>query len=148
MSCPPRLEALLAATLSPDNSIRRAAEEELKLATRQRGFACAVAFRLARSNQVSDGVSAASEGATRLMSGVVLQHYVKDVWKGADDALLPQADKEQVQRLMLGTMADGGAPRKIRTSAALVIALIAASGEWPSAWPDLVPLLVGQLAEA
>ncbi|CAM9445932.1 unnamed protein product [Choristocarpus tenellus] len=142
------LEEVLSDTLSPDNATRRAAEDELKLAAQRRGFACALALHLAQGAvQGPYGTDVHAHGI-RLMSGVVLQHYVKDVWKGADVAVLPAEDKAQVRRLMLGTMADGGVKRQVRSSAALVVALVAASGEWPSAWPDLVPTLLMELVES
>lgn len=43
-------------------------------------------------------------------------------------------------------MIDSGAPRAVRASAARVVALAAAGGEWPLRWVGLVPSLLGQLA--
>lgn len=45
-------------------------------------------------------------------------------------------------------MINSRAPRAIRASAARVVALAAAGGEWPLRWGSLVPSLLGQLALA
>ncbi|CAN0481244.1 unnamed protein product, partial [Ectocarpus sp. 12 AP-2014] len=80
---------------------------------------------------------------------MLLQHFVRDRWELADDAVLPAEDKIQVRTLALTTMIDVSAPRAARASASRVVALMAtAGGEWPSGWGGLIPSLIGQLAMA
>lgn len=50
--------------------------------------------------------------------------------------------------MVLTTMVDFSASRAARASAARVVALMAAGGEWPAGWGGLVPSLLGQLALA
>lgn len=49
---------------------------------------------------------------------------------------------------MVNTMIHTLAPREVRASAARVVALIAAAGDWRGQWVSLVPSLLGQLALA
>lgn len=98
------MEEVLTAALSPDNAVRRKAEEHLSYATGQRGFAVALAERLSQApgggagRAIRDGSGIESDDAMakRLMAGVLLQHFVRDHWEQASYAVLPPDDKAQV----------------------------------------------------
>lgn len=103
---------MLCAALSADNTVRRRAEAALSYARTQRGFAVALAKQLASNYYPrggaygDDGDLARAAAATaersgmwmpmRLMAGMLLQHFVRDRWELADDAVLPAEDKIQV----------------------------------------------------
>lgn len=91
------MEHVLAAALSPDNDVRREAEDRIGHAAKQRGFAVALAEALEHSQTGTTGgrstFSNASSHHLRLMAGVLLQRFVQDKWEHAGDAVLPQEDK-------------------------------------------------------
>ncbi|CAB1121157.1 unnamed protein product [Ectocarpus sp. CCAP 1310/34] len=105
------MDAVLCSALSADNTVRRGAEAALSYARTQRGFAIALAKQLAsnyhpRGAYVGDGNMARAAPAAererdgmwmpmRLMAGMLLQHFVRDRWELADDAVLPAEDKIQ-----------------------------------------------------
>lgn len=114
-----RMEEVLTAALSPDNAVRRRAEEQLGYANSQRGFAVALAKKLSTSSAVPDatgGLSTMDGGEaisgldgtlpgssmmdtpTRLMAGMLLQKFVRDRWSRTSPALLPPEDKAQVSQ--------------------------------------------------
>lgn len=110
-----RMEEVLTAALSPDNAVRRRAEDQLSYANGQRGFAVALAKKLfttttsAASSATSLSIAGAASGMdgalsspdsmdtpTRLMAGMLLQKFIRDRWSRSDSALLPPEDKAQV----------------------------------------------------
>lgn len=109
------MEQVLTAALSPDNEVRRTAEEHLSYATGQRGFAVALAERLSkapatlrggggagRATDDGSGIESDNAIAKRLMAGVLLQNFVRDHWEQAGYAVLPPDDKAQVSSIVLG----------------------------------------------
>lgn len=110
-----RMEEVLTAALSPDNAVRRGAEDQLSYANGQRGFAVALAKKLSTTTTSSaasatslsivggargpDGALSRPDGMdtpTRLMAGMLLQKFVRDRWSRSGPALLPAEDKAQV----------------------------------------------------
>ncbi|CAN0194004.1 unnamed protein product, partial [Ectocarpus sp. 13 AM-2016] len=107
------MDAVLCSALSADNALRRGAEAALSYARTKRGFAIALAKQLAsnykyypRGAYDGDGDMARPAAAAarerdgmwmpmRLMAGMLLQHFVRDRWELADDAVLPAEDKIQ-----------------------------------------------------
>ncbi|CAM9873718.1 unnamed protein product, partial [Scytosiphon promiscuus] len=142
------MDELLTAALSGDNKVRRGAEATLRSAQAHRGFAIALARALADGDGDRSLAARPEEEPKRLMAGVLLQQFVRDRWELAGDIVLPREDKTQVRSMVLTTMVDFSASRAARASAARVVALMAAGGEWPSGWGGLIPSLLGQLALA
>ncbi|CAM9428520.1 unnamed protein product, partial [Phaeothamnion confervicola] len=130
------LEAALLSALSGNNVVRLKAEETLRAATAVPGCVRCLASMVA-------AVDGHAEPA-RMMAGVLLQHWVKDLWRAAPEALLPPSDRAEVRGLMLSAMFDPRSARRMRTAAALVVALIA-THDWPQVWPELLPSLLGEL---
>lgn len=125
--CRQGMEDVLKAALSPDNAVRRRAEQTLTYAKVQRGFAVALATKLSKNapshnKEVGDESRAGAAGApaeramgpagatknrassivddsftpTRMMAGMLLQHFVRDHWGRAGHSILPPEDKAQV----------------------------------------------------
>lgn len=102
------MDEVLSAALSTDNTVRRRAEATLSYLRSQRGFSVALAKRLASTAATAAGATgscdpggdAADEPVSRRqigsLAGVLLQHFVTDLWEVADHSVLPQEDKEQV----------------------------------------------------
>lgn len=96
------MDLVLAAALSPDNDVRRQAEDRIGYAASQRGFAVALAEALdhASTRRATDNPSAISGTSSfhlRLMAGALLQRFVQEYWDRADDAVLPPEDKAQAR---------------------------------------------------
>lgn len=99
------MDLVLAAALSPDNDVRRQAEDRIGYAASQRGFAVALAEALDHANtRATDNpstISGASSFHLRLMAGALLQRFVQEYWNRADDAVLPPEDKAQARCLLV-----------------------------------------------
>lgn len=88
------MDDILSAALSTDNTIRRRAEATLSYLRTQRGFPVALAKRLSRTGAGGDADDPAGQIAS--LAGVLLQHFVTDLWEVADPSVLPREDKAQV----------------------------------------------------
>lgn len=86
------MEEVLEGALSSDNTIRRQAEERLCQAAGQRGFAAALATKLAAMNQAFH-----QWDAHRLMAGAVLLRFVRECW-AQQAGHLSAEEKAQVWR--------------------------------------------------
>lgn len=93
------MDDILSAALSTDNAIRRRAEATLSYLRTQRGFPVALAKRLSRTAAGGGGGDATTDdpgGQIGSLAGVLLQHFVADLWEVADHSVLPREDKAQV----------------------------------------------------
>ena len=89
----PGMNDILSAALSTDNTIRRRAEATLSYLRTQRGFSVALAKRLSRTGGDATDDPGGQIGS---LAGVLLQHFVTDLWEVADHSVLPREDKAQV----------------------------------------------------
>lgn len=98
----PGMDDILSAALSTDNTVRRRAEATLSYLQTQRGFSVALAKRLSRTAAATSaaGGDAAGDGdpggQIGSLAGVLLQHFVTDLWEVAGHSVLPREDKAQV----------------------------------------------------
>lgn len=88
------MDAVLSAALSADNGVRRRAEATLSYLRTKRGFSIALAKRLGHRDASGDDRG----GQISSLAGLLLQHFVTDLWEVADHAVLPREDKSQVSR--------------------------------------------------
>lgn len=86
------MEKVLLAALSADNGVRRGAEATLKACRTTRGFSIALAERLGHKGASGDDPG----GQISSLAGLLLQHFVTDLWEVADHTILPREHKSQV----------------------------------------------------
>lgn len=86
------MDKVLSEALSADNGVRRRAEATLSYAKTRRGFSIALAKRLGHKGASGDDPG----GQIASLAGLLLQHFVTDLWGVANHAVLPREDKSQV----------------------------------------------------
>ncbi|GAA96567.1 uncharacterized protein L969DRAFT_94972 [Mixia osmundae IAM 14324] len=128
------------ATLGADNAVRAQAEQRLTgLASSGMGELPLALIRLLLEHQL--------EIPLRQASGLLLNKYVKEHWSIFFASFLgsppPHDAKDQIRQALLAGLSDS--QRKIRTTCALVIALLGQC-DWPDEWPELMNQLLKLLA--
>lgn len=124
------MDDILSVALSTDNTLRRRGEATLNYLRTQRGFSVALAKRLA-STTAAAGPAAGGDaddpgGQIGSLAGVLLQHFVADLWQVADHAVLPREDKAQVsiiaafKSFVLYNFGEADAPTSRATRAPLI----------------------------
>ncbi|OWZ73050.1 hypothetical protein AYX14_01478 [Cryptococcus neoformans] len=127
----------LQSTLSPEENVRKHAEEQLKqlFAVPEGGLSLA---RLLNAQEVPL--------FQRQSAGVLLQQYVNQHWTPASaqfqHPITPIEVKAQIRPLVFGGLSDP--ERKIRLASAFCLSAIARY-DWPDDYPDLLPQLVNLL---
>ncbi|EAL18781.1 hypothetical protein CNBI0420 [Cryptococcus deneoformans B-3501A] len=127
----------LQSTLSPEENVRKHAEEQLKqlFAVPEGGLSLA---RLLNAQDVPL--------FQRQMTGVLLQQYVNQHWTPASaqfqHPITPIEVKAQIRPLVFSGLSDP--ERKIRLASAFSLSAIARY-DWPDDYPDLLPQLVNLL---
>jgi len=131
---------MLTALLSPDQSLRQAAEQQIKI------FEVMEDFGVLLTEMCVDQTR---ELALRQLASLLLKHYVETHWNSLSDKFCqpettPPAKAAIKQMLPLGLC---DASRKIRASAAYAISAIA-HWDWPEEWPQLFPQLMEAIMSA
>ncbi|KAL6065637.1 Importin beta domain containing protein [Balamuthia mandrillaris] len=124
----------LSSLLSPEQHLRKEAEEALDQLATQQG--CGVALGRAMLN-------ANLPEAVRQMAGVVLKRYVKTHWNEQDHHFVAPVvcpeDKASLRQLLPPGLSDPNS--KIRTVVAMALASIA-QWDWPEEWPRFIEDLI------
>ncbi|KAI8803286.1 armadillo-type protein [Cladochytrium replicatum] len=124
------LHSLLERCLSPNTTVRQAAEIELKRLQTAPEFAL-VATRVALQNNLNADV--------RQLAALSLKGYASKCWVTSDGGSCPQSVKAEVRRLLPQGLLETNS--KIRTAIATVIAKIA-QFDYPEEWGDLADILL------
>ncbi|ORY33698.1 Cse1-domain-containing protein [Naematelia encephala] len=133
------LSTTLTSTVSPDSSVRRAAEEQLRQGEAQPGFLILV-LELVKSDQVDNVV--------RQAGGVYFKNAVKRLWGGEEETQIGDADKEAIKAQLIPIMIALGTPQTARLQAQIGEGLATvASKDFPERWEGLVDELVASLSQ-
>ncbi|EIE27359.1 Cse1-domain-containing protein [Coccomyxa subellipsoidea C-169] len=121
-------------TLSSQQDVRKKAEENIKTASTQDGFALAVL-------QV---VSTDAPIEIRQAAAVNFKNFVKYRWAPTESVqqLMKDAEKEQIKSLLTGLMVS--TPPLVRAQLSEALSVIS-SFEFPAKWPTLLPELISRL---
>lgn len=131
----------LGQVLSPNDALRRQAENALEQLSHQPGFALSLATITTSEN---DSIPL----HMRQLAGILLKKHVKKYWNTVNDpskiVISPQ-EKQVLKENLPKTL--GSKSSKISTTVAMIIAEIA-SFDFPEQWSDLLSVLIQQFENA
>ncbi|XP_072985086.1 exportin-2 [Typha latifolia] len=122
-------------SLSPDSSLRRAAESSLSSAA-----SSLPSFPLALLRLLS---LPSADPQVRLAAAVHFKNLLRSRWSPDSDQPLPSSDKDAIKSLLLPLLLDS--PPKLQPLLSESLSL-ASSHDFPASWPSLLPDLVAALA--
>lgn len=129
---------LITHSLSPDNAVRKLAEDHLKAARNQAGFLLTVLHLIGSASHPHD--AALTQGAA-----IYFKNSVKQQWSPEEDsdlASIPQTDRETIKTHLIDLMCMTSP--NVQKQLAEGVSIIS-KYDYPDAWASLLPQLVQKL---
>jgi len=137
------VRGLLAASMSPDNAARQAAEATITGVETQAGFSQVL---LALVQQLSTATATPEDRAIRQSCALLFKNLVKRRWVPEGDyddlAPVPEADRDAVKALVVNLLCR--TPPDVQKQLAEAVSIVS-SHDFPKKWPGLLPQLVQQV---
>ncbi|KAL1410407.1 importin-alpha export receptor [Vanrija albida] len=131
------VSSYLAATVSPDASARRQAEDALRQGEKQQGF-LQIVLEIVRSD--------ATDAVVRQAGALYFKNTVKRLWGDEDEVQIAEQDKQAVKAQLVPLMIALGTPQTAKLQSQIGEGLSTIAGlDFPDKWEGLIDELVNSL---